>query len=90
MRGDSPNALRALFGFDLAFASESFGAAGMDFVVWHPPWAAIVSRQIGAALVFAEPFDEMIALADVERTGAGALEDVNEVHEMKSGRDDWI
>jgi hypothetical protein len=32
----------------------------------------------------------MIALANVEMTSADTLEDVDEVHETKSGRDDWI
>jgi len=36
-----------------------------------------------------KPFDEVIALANVESTCAQALENVDEIHE-KNGRDDRI
>ena len=69
------------------FTSESFGTRHMNFVIRHPPRATVARSQVGTALVFAEPFDKVIALADVKAAGANALEDVDEVHVKKwSGR----
>ena len=55
----------------------------MNFVIRHPPRATVARSQVGTALVFAEPFDKVIALADVKAAGANALEDVDEVHVKK-------
>ena len=59
----------------------------MNFVIRHPPRATVARSQVGPALVFAEPFDKVIALAHVKAAGATTLEDVDEIHVRKwSGR----
>jgi hypothetical protein len=89
-RNQPSNAIRALLGFDLTLTPQCGDARRANLIIRHLPRPASAGRRAGTPLVFAEPFDEMIALTDVEPTGADALEDVDEVHEMKSGRDDWI
>ena len=61
----------------------------MDLKVRHPPWAAIASCQIGAALMLVKSLDEVIALTDIKPMCAQTLENVDKVHWRKwSGRQD--
>ena len=60
----------------------------MDFVIRHPPWAAITCRKAGTALVFVKAFEEMIALTNIKSTRSLTLKNVDKIHQIQlTGRD---
>ena len=69
MEYNTSNALCTFLTLDLVLAPLSGATCGIGFVIWHPPWAAVAGGFIVAALMFVKPFDQMIAMADVEAAG---------------------
>ena len=79
-QNQTANTLVVLHPLELPFSPHGFPACRECLVVRHPPWTSVASGLVVTCLMFVEPFDEMITVADVEAVGGQALENVDVVH----------